>query len=63
MSGEPQRPLAPQQPGQAVLALTLPGLRLLHEGQIEGRRVKLPVQLGRRPGEPESRIWIPSTAA
>lgn len=35
----------------AVLALTLPGLRLLHEGQLEGHRVKLPVQLGRRPAE------------
>jgi hypothetical protein len=35
----------------AVLALTLPGLRLLHEGQIEGRRVKLPVHLGRRQPE------------
>lgn len=37
----------------AVLALTLPGLRLLHEGQLEGRQIKLPVQLGRRqPDEP-----------
>ena len=36
----------------ATLALTLPGLRLLHEGQLEGRKVKLPVQLGRRPSEP-----------
>jgi hypothetical protein len=35
----------------AVLALTLPGLRLLHEGQLEGKQVKLPVQLGRRPAE------------
>jgi glycosidase len=35
----------------AVLTLTLPGLRLLHEGQLEGRRVKLPVQLGRRQAE------------
>jgi hypothetical protein len=35
----------------ATLALTLPGLRLVHEGQMEGRRVKLPVQLGRRPQE------------
>jgi glycosidase len=35
----------------AVLALTLPGMRLVHEGQIEGHRVKVPVQLGRRPGE------------
>jgi hypothetical protein len=25
---------------------------LVHEGQIEGRRVKIPVQLGRRPAEP-----------
>ena len=36
----------------SVLALTLPGLKLLHDGQLEGRRVRLPVQLGRRPAEP-----------
>lgn len=36
----------------AVLALTLPGARLLHEGQMDGRSVKLPVQLGRAPHEP-----------
>ena len=36
----------------AVLALTVPGMHLVHEGQIEGRRVKIPVQLGRRPAEP-----------
>ncbi|MDQ2696069.1 MAG: alpha-amylase family glycosyl hydrolase [Pseudomonadota bacterium] len=36
----------------AVLTFTLPGLRLLHEGQLEGRRVRLPVQLRRRPPEP-----------
>ncbi len=35
----------------AALAVLLPGIRLLHEGQLEGRRVKLPVQLGRRPAE------------
>ena len=35
----------------AVLAFTVPGMRLVHDGQIEGRRVKLPVQLGRRPAE------------
>jgi glycosidase len=35
----------------AVLSLTLPGLRLVHEGQIEGKRVKFPVHLGRRPFE------------
>jgi len=36
----------------AVAILTLPGARLLHEGQFEGRKVRLPVFLGRRPDEP-----------
>jgi hypothetical protein len=36
----------------STLALTLPGLRLVHEGQPEGRREKLSVHLGRRPHEP-----------
>ena len=31
---------------------TLPGARLLHEGQFEGWSVRLPVFLGRRPAEP-----------
>ncbi len=35
----------------AVTALTLPGARLIHEGQLEGRRVRLPVFLARRPEE------------
>jgi hypothetical protein len=35
----------------SALALTLTGLRLLHEGQLEGRRMKLSVHLGRRPQE------------
>jgi hypothetical protein len=35
----------------AVAALTLPGAKLIHEGQLEGRRVRLPVFLGRRPFE------------
>ena len=39
-------------PAAAALALTLPGLRLLHEGQLEGWRTKLSVHLGRRPPEP-----------
>lgn len=40
----------------AALALfTLPGAKLVHEGQLEGRRVRLPVQLGRRPEEPVDR--------
>jgi hypothetical protein len=36
----------------AVLALTQCGARLVHEGQMEGRRVRLPVFLARRPDEP-----------
>ena len=35
----------------AVLALTLPGAKLVHEGQTRGHRIHLPVQLGRRPLE------------
>jgi hypothetical protein len=35
-----------------VAILTLPGARLLHEGQFEGRKVRLPVFLARRPAEP-----------
>ena len=33
---------------------TLPGIRLFHEGQFEGRTVRLPVFLGRRREEPEN---------
>lgn len=36
----------------AVIALTLPGAKLIQEGQFEGRKVRLPVFLGRRPHEP-----------
>ena len=36
----------------AVTFATLPGARLFHEGQFEGRKVRLPVFLGRRPNEP-----------
>jgi len=36
----------------AVMIVTLTGARLLHEGQFEGRKVRLPVFLGRRPDEP-----------
>jgi Alpha amylase, catalytic domain len=36
----------------AVAVATLPGATLWHEGQAEGRRVRLPVFLGRRPHEP-----------
>ena len=36
----------------AVVASSLPGARLFHEGQLEGRKVRVPVFLGRRPAEP-----------
>lgn len=32
----------------AIIVLTLPGARLVHEGQTYGYKIKLPVQLGRR---------------
>jgi Alpha amylase, catalytic domain len=35
----------------AVIVTTLPGAKLLHEGQFEGRKVRLPVFLRRRPLE------------
>jgi hypothetical protein len=41
----------------AVTTLTQTGARLVHEGQLEGRRVQLPVFLGRRPvEEPDSEL-------
>jgi hypothetical protein len=36
----------------AVAVATLPGATLWHEGQFDGRRVRLPVFLARRPPEP-----------
>ena len=36
----------------AVAVATLPGARLFHEGQFEGRRIRLHVFLNRRPPEP-----------
>ena len=36
----------------AVTTYTLPGTRLYYEGQLEGRKVRPPVFLGRRPPEP-----------
>ncbi len=35
----------------AVVTYSLPGARLFHEGQLEGRKVRLPVFLDRRPPE------------
>lgn len=36
----------------AVLCYTLPGLRFFHEGQLDGWRVKIPMQLCRGPAQP-----------
>jgi hypothetical protein len=40
----------------AVLITTLPGATLLHEGQLVGRQIKLPVQLARRVLEPDNGV-------
>lgn len=40
------------QKAAALLWLALPGMKLLYEGQMEGQRAHLPVQLWRRPIEP-----------
>lgn len=42
----------PKEQATAVVTSTLPGARLFHEGQFEGRKVRLPVFLRRRPSEP-----------
>ncbi len=41
----------PRERAAAALMATLPGAHLLHEGQFEGRRVHVPVQMCRRPAE------------
>ncbi len=35
----------------AVILATVPGLRFFHDGQLEGRRIRLPIQLVREPEE------------
>jgi hypothetical protein len=35
-----------------IVTYLVPGLRFFHEGQLEGRRVKVSMHLGRRPEEP-----------
>ena len=42
----------PKERAAAVAIASLPGARLFHDGQLEGRKVKLPVFLARRPAEP-----------
>ncbi len=41
----------------AVLTYFTPGLRFFHEGQFEGRRVKVSMHLGRRPEEPVDSVF------
>ena len=43
---------AAKEKAAAITTFTLLGARLFHEGQFEGRKVRLPVFLGRRPEEP-----------
>jgi hypothetical protein len=40
----------------ALASLTLPGATLIHDGQLEGRTVKVPVFLSRRQDEPENAL-------
>ena len=42
-----------EQAAAALLILGLPGMRFLHQGQLSGARIRAPVQLLRRPEEPE----------
>jgi hypothetical protein len=43
---------AAKQRAAAFVTASVPGARCFHEGQLEGRAVRLPVFLGRRPAEP-----------
>jgi hypothetical protein len=45
-----------KQRAAAVAISTLPGARLFHEGQFEGRKVRVPVFLARRPAEPVNNV-------
>lgn len=41
----------PQHRAAAIITFLVPGLRFLHEGQMDGRRVHVSMHLGRRPAE------------
>lgn len=45
-------------PAAAALLATLPGMRFYHQGQLEGRRRRLPVQLSRAEKEPPDRTIV-----
>ena len=40
----------------AVVISTIKGMRFYHDGQTEGKKIKIPVQLGREPEEPVSKV-------
>jgi len=44
-------PLEAHRPAAIITFLT-PGLRFFHQGQFEGRKIRIPVHLGRGPAEP-----------
>ena len=44
--------LAHRLPAAASLVSTVPGMRFFFDGQFQGRRIRVPVQLGRWPDEP-----------
>lgn len=41
----------------ALIAFLIPGMKLMHHGQDEGRRIRLSMHVGRRPVEILSREW------
>lgn len=38
----------------AIIIYTIPGMTFIQDGQIEGKKIKLPVQLGREPNEKDN---------
>jgi hypothetical protein len=48
----------PKEHAAAVAVATAPGAKLIYDGQIEGRKVKLPVFLDRRPAEPRDDVLV-----
>ena len=42
----------------ALIISTIPGMRFYHNGQFAGRRIKLPVQLGREPVENDNQCML-----
>ena len=47
-----QHSLPEKERAAALILMTLPGAKLLYEGQLEGRKIRPPVFLARRPIEP-----------